>query len=259
MKYINKITFSLFLIAAFSSCKKEDEILNYNGDPIVSFNSTSASLVAASNNDTYTLEVVTTNSSMATVQISISDASTAIEGVHFAEFNKTVTIGQGEYVASVAIAPIIDNLEETKTLVLEITNSAVPEGVKFNQTFTLELSRFCALDISQWVGVLFDCDEPGYKVYDASFTAGAEPNTIVNTNFWDFGGTPVYTFDESASVDEAIVTLKEQTISMGGEDWVVVGSGTYEQCSRTMIINYKVFRVSDGGQYDDNVHIYTIK
>lgn len=259
MKVINKIVFVLILLVYFTSCKKEPNIFEYTEGAYTHFNGNSYDFIVTPEDTGHDIGVGTTTSAAATVELSIDPSSTAIEGVHFEAFNKTVSIGQGEFSKTITIVPKIENLDGNYTLIIHIDNPTVPEGIKFDQTFTMNLSRFCSLDLTEWVGVTFNCNEPGYGDYDVSFTAGTEPNTLVLDNFWDYGGTPVYTFSESSSPDEAIVTLEEQTVVMGGTEFLVLGSGTYEQCSKTMIVDYQVLRPSDRAAYDINTHTYTLK
>lgn len=254
---------SLYVLAAlimFGACEQLDDKLTYKGDPVSHFTEAGYAFIVTPSDTGYDVKLGTTTAAAATINISINSNSTAIEGVQFKQINKTINIDQGAYVGALTIEPILDGLDGDYVLILDIENSSVPEGVSMNQSFVMTLSRFCPLDISQWVGVTFDCDEPGYAIYDVNFTAGAAANTIVSDNFWDFGGAVTYTFSESTSPSEAVVTIEEQTVNMGGSDYIVVGSGgTYEQCSRTMIMPYQVLRPSDGAIFDDNVHTYTLK
>lgn len=250
------LSLALILLTALTACKKED-VLTYNGPKVLHFAEPSYDFIVTPSDTGYDLKVATTTADAATVQIAIMDNSTAVEGVHFKQFSKTINIAAGQYVNSVKIVPIINNLDGNYVLNLAITNSNVKDNVKFNQTFTLNLSRFCPLDLSGWVGT-FNCNEPGYGDYQVNFVKGTDPNTLVIDNFWDYGGVVTYTLNDAAGPDDATVEIKEQTVTMGGTDFIVLGTGTYEQCSRTMIVHYQVLRPSDRATYDDNTHTYTL-
>lgn len=119
------------------------------------------------------------------------------------------------------------------------------------KTFTMDVTiqPFCTYDPSSWAGD-YSCNEPGYGDYPVTFTQDTDdPNKFWIDNFWDYGGTPYYIFDPN-SFD---ITLPEQTISMGGSDYLVEGTGKYDQCAGTFYIDYLV----DGGDTDDNRHTYT--
>lgn len=258
-----KNLFKLFLVSGIlvfaASCEKADDKLTYNGEPYLHFTQDGYGFIVTPSDTGYDLVVGTTTSAGTTVELAIDTASTAIEGVHFEVFNKSVAIADGEFVGSVKIVPILANLDAEYTLILNITNSTVPEDVKLNQSFTLTLSRFCPTAVAEWIGPTFNCNEPGYGDYDVNFSAGTEPNTLVSDNFWDFGGATIYTLTDASGPSEAIVTIEEQIVVMGGTDYQVSGSGTYEQCSKTMVVNYEVRRLSDGVLLDQNTHTFTLK
>ena len=258
-----KNIFKLFLLSGIlfvaASCEEKDDKLTYGGEALLHFTQSSYTYIVTPTDQGYDLAVGTTTSAGTTVNLAIDPSSTAIEGVHFEAFDKAVSIAAGAYVGTVKIVPILANLDAEYTLILNVTNSSVSETVSMNQSFTMSLSRFCPTVISEWVGPTFNCNEPGYGDYDVTFTAGTEPNTIVVDNFWDFGGATIYTLADAAGPSEALVTIEEQTVVMGGTDYLVSGSGIFEQCSKSMVVNYEVRRPSDGALFDQNTHTFTLK
>ncbi|MDH5598205.1 MAG: hypothetical protein OEY34_03720, partial [Cyclobacteriaceae bacterium] len=138
------------------------------------------------------------------------------------------------------------------TLKIKLTGGDLP----FSNYIEVEyqLQGECPFDINTFVGN-YSCVEPGYGTYGVVSTdySATVPNSIVVDNFWDWGGTPYYTFDPNSDV----VTLPKQTISMGGQDWIVEGSGTYDKCSGDFVVDYTVNQASTGDQWDSNTHTYT--
>ena len=254
--YRNLIVMVLCL-PLFIACEEEDALVLDSDEAIPHFTEESFNLIASPGDEGYDLTVGFTNGNATTVELVILESSTAIEGVHFESFSKSVSIAAGEYTGSVRIVPIVSNLDEAYVLDIGIANSPVAEGVQFNQNFRLNLSRFCSLQIAEWA-TTFDCLEPGYGNYNVEFSLGVDDNTIVADNFWDFGGNVVYTFSESSSPAEAIVTIEEQTVLMGGSEYIVEGSGTYEQCSKQMVVDYTVILAADGSIQDENTHTFTL-
>ena len=119
MKNIYKVIGMFVLVLFALSC--EEELVMYEGDAIVHFSAGNVgSFQAQENTDTYTIELGTTTSAAASVTLEIGAASTAIEGVHFQEFNKSVSIGAGEYNTTISINPIVENITPGSPVILVI-------------------------------------------------------------------------------------------------------------------------------------------
>ncbi|MFN2336541.1 MAG: hypothetical protein ABR560_06180, partial [Bacteroidales bacterium] len=112
----------------------------------------------------------------------------------------------------------------------------------------VNVASFCQFDINNFIGA-YSCDEAGYDIYPVTFTKHATmANTIVNDNFWDWpapGEVIYYTF--SGDFLEKITVPKQDFVFGDGYAGWVEGSGTYDGCAHTMIVDYTVYY--DGDEY----------
>lgn len=125
------------------------------------------------------------------------------------------------------------------------------EGLKADdKVVKVKVMTFCTFDINNFIGA-FDCDEAGYDVYSVNFTKDPVlANTIVNDNFWDFaapGSVVKYTLTGDF-LEKVTVARQNFTFNDGTVGWVE-GSGTYNGCAGTMIIDYTIF-------YDDEYDVH---
>jgi len=129
--------------------------------------------------------------------------------------------------------------------VTETTSAGVKSG---DTVLEITVKKFCAFDINNFIGA-FDCDEAGYGVYGVNFTKHATlVNTIVNNNFWDWPGPNAVVYYTLSGDFLEKVTVPQQSFQFGdGYVGWVKGSGKYNSCSQTMIIDYTVFY--DGDEY----------
>ena len=122
-------------------------------------------------------------------------------------------------------------------------------GVKSpDKVIKVKIIEFCVLKIESFTGV-FNCNERGYGLYQVDFRKDpVQENTIINNNFWDWPGPgQVIRYTLSGDFSET-VTVPRQTFIFGdGVTCWVEGSGTYYGCSRTMVVDYRVFY--DGAEY----------
>lgn len=123
-------------------------------------------------------------------------------------------------------------------------------GVKSpDKVIDITVKSFCSFNIDNFIGA-FDCDEAGYGVYPVTFTKHPTlANTIVNDTFWDWPGPGeviYYTF--SGDFLEKVTVPKQDFVFGDGYAGWVEGSGTYDGCAHTMIVDYTVYY--DGDEYD---------
>lgn len=172
MKKIHKILGMLVLTIFAFSC--EEQLIVFEGEAISHFTTSAGSLGSKSSADTYAVEVGTTTAAAATVQISVSANSTAIEGVHFETLPGSVSIGAGEFVASFTVVPIVEGITpgEPVILVIDIANST--EDVKLTQTFTLAMDRICDPYPGDWVVTMHDSWGDGWQTTNGSGGPGIQ-------------------------------------------------------------------------------------
>ncbi len=133
------------------------------------------------------------------------------------------------------------------TLTVSETTSA---GVKSpDKVIEVTVKPFCTLDLNNFVGA-FDCDETGYGVYPVNFTKHPTlANTILNDTFWDYPapGEVIYYTLSGDFLEIVTVPLQDFEFGDGYVGWVE-GTGKYDGCAKTMVVDYTVFY--DGDEYD---------
>lgn len=130
--------------------------------------------------------------------------------------------------------------------VSETTSAGVKSTDKLME---ITVKRFCALDINNFIGA-FDCDEAGYGIYSVNLTKHPTlANTIVNDNFWDWPGPDAVIYYTFSGDFLETITVPKQNFEFGdGYMGWVEGSGKYDGCNHTFIVDYTVFY--DGDEYD---------
>jgi hypothetical protein len=110
----------------------------------------------------------------------------------------------------------------------------------------------CSLNYDLFIG-LFTCDEPGYETYPVSFSKStAQPNAIVNNNFWDVGVPITYYIN---SLSKGIFILP-QPFLFAGVPHRVLGKGELDTCSGNMSMQYVITNSKGTIVIEENVHHY---
>lgn len=167
---------SIFILASllFVSCEDQENLMydNVNGKVLTSFIGSSAGLPVredAVSSTTISVEVSTVSTSDRTVQVSISDASTATPNQYsLSDF----VIPAGSYNGSATLTGNYDALPDngSVTVVLNLTGISGIDSAIGDATFTVRMERFCPIDIAAWEGT-YDVSE--------NFTAGVNaPNGL---------------------------------------------------------------------------------
>ena len=248
-------SFIIFAVAALvlNSCGEPDPII-YDGPEFVSFTGgTSGSYFVQESNTPFPVQVgiPSPSTSDVTVQIELISA-TGEEGTQF-DLPSSVTIPAGDVIATIPVKGYFENLAgRVDTLSFQLIGDEV---ANFDTAYTVIMQQFCVFDINNFVGA-YSCDEAVYGVYGVNFTVDPDnANAVLNDNFWDFpaaGETVQYIF--TGDFDQ-IVIVPEQEFTFGdGTVGSVVGQGTYDGCSGTMVVDYIVNYA--GGSYGTN-HIFT--
>lgn len=195
------------------------------------------------------------------VTFSIDPASTAVAGTHYAMITTNlVTIPANSSSGFIYFEVIDDNIlpEEIWTLKFSLTENDANATVSSKYgVFTRSIRTLCAFNRANFVGT-YNMNERGYGEYDNVVAAdSANVNSIIINNFWDFGGSVKYVLDPASNK----VSLPIQDVVMGGVTYVVSAGaqGTYDACSYSFVVPYKVNRKSDGALFDANSHTFTKK
>ncbi len=230
---------SLFV---FNSCDEDVEStkdLNY-----VTFESTSVPLVVNKNSTANTdVKIYTTqvSGSARIINISVDESSSADPASYTVPVSVTIPANTNVGMLNVIITDT--NISSSgETLVL---NFEASEGVYFGEQLTVNMSRYCALEINDFVGA-FIISEEGYGDYGTTITLDPEvSNRIWVSNFWDWTNDLAY-YDFNP--EDGTVTMPSQLILMGdGFNYTCFGSGTYNSCAGTFHMEY-------GGDVAGTVH-----
>jgi len=178
-------------------------------------------------------------------------------GFHFAMITQgTVTIPANSNIGFIYHDVIDDNINPGELWRFRITLTSSDQGTQLDpnrSVFTRGLRVLCPFARANFTGP-FLADEPGYGTYNVSFAADpADPNAIIITNFWDFGGTVRYVFNTAATA----ISIPSQSVVMGGVTYTVDSptAGTYDACTFRMVVPYRVRQGTT--TVDTNVHTFT--
>jgi len=195
------------------------------------------------------------------VTFAIDPASTAVAGTHYSMITAgSVTIPANSSFGFIYFEVIDDNIlpGEIWKLKFSLTgNDGNATVSSLYGVFTRSIRTLCPFSRANFVGT-YNTNEPGYGTYDNVVAADpANANGIIISNFWDFGGTVKYVLDPASNK----ISLPSQDVVMGGVTYVVSAGaqGTYDACSYSFVVPYKVNRKSDGALFDDNTHTFTKK
>lgn len=240
MKNIIK-SFIIFAAVALvlNSCGDPEPII-YDGPLFVSFTGgTSGHYFVQEGNTPFPVQVGIPSpvANDVTVQIELISA-TGEEGTQF-DLPSSVTIRAGEVISAVPVKGYFEHLAGRKdTISFQLVGDEV---ANFDTAYTLILQQFCTFDINTFTGP-YSCDEEGYGVYEVNFTIDTtRANAILNDNFWNYaapGQKLQYVF--TGDFDQVVI-IPEQEFTFGdGYVGSVVGQGTYDGCSGTMVVDYLV-------------------
>lgn len=151
---------------------------------------------------------------------------------------------------------LFDQAPASGKAVITVTETTM--GGITSEPFAVEvvIEPFCVLNVNLFTGA-FVCNEEGYGEYPVTFSADPEvQNRIINDNFWDWPaeGEVVY-YDLSGDINQ-VVTVPKQSFTFGdGTVGSVEGSGSYDSCTKTMIVDYSV---EYGGDVYDTHHEFKV-
>jgi hypothetical protein len=215
----------------------------YQGENLVKFTSSSASLTAFESVDPKTITFSHLKAQGSTVNYTISvdeSASTAQEGVHFNLPSKTVSIAANEYIGSFEIELLQDQLLEEKTLILRFDE---PNTVVSNESMTIVMAAFFEFDRANFLGEWVLEYEWFYGPGTSNYTAveGSADNSIIVQGMLD--GTDIEIFfdasDPANFVAEVPATPEVWQHSAGPVS--VEGEGTFSTVTGSESIQLNLF------------------
>lgn len=271
LKYI----FFVMLIGLLTACDENPPILFTDAVVVFEGNNQSITESVGGTNETpnsTTLTVSRTNTDISQAltlnytaeAVLVSTGATVSNAFTISGTAGQITIPANAYEASITLSTV-NNLDTdgAKEVTITLTGSdgnvnigyPGPDSPRKSIKVIIE-DDDCPFVIDNFLGD-YDCDEPGYAVYDVSFSLKpGTSNTIINDNFWDFCLEIEYVLDPSTNT----VTIPEQiAFDCGGTSRTVSGSGTIEPCTGKMTVDYTVIRTSTGAISDQNTHTFTRK
>ncbi|MEQ1586518.1 MAG: hypothetical protein ABL895_11610 [Cyclobacteriaceae bacterium] len=194
------------------------------------------------------------------VTFTIDPSSTAVAGTHYNLITtNSVTIPANGSFGYIYFEVIDDSIlpGEIWKLKFNLTGNDANATISSKYgVFTRSIRTLCPFSRANFVGT-YSTNEPGYGTYNNTSVAdGADANTIVVSNFWDFGGTVKYVFNPANNA----VTLPTQDVVMGGVTYVVAAgasAGTYDACTYSFVVPYTVRLKSTNALQDTNTHTFT--
>lgn len=219
-KYI-LIVLAIVLALTFNSCEETPVV--YGGTEFIQLSDDSDVNAAENSGETITTTIVLgsgSNDNGVTVDFTVT--STDPSRYIISPSTGTLDIPAGEFSGDITITPIDNSVTDGNvdiTIELSSTNN-LPVGLAGENLsfFTKNISILdddCPFDINDFAGsyTVNIVSEVGFGNPAGSFiasttlTVGTEPNTLVDSNFWDFGNPAVITFDPS-DPDNYTVTLE---------------------------------------------------
>lgn len=243
MKKINILFLLILSMVVFYSCEdtiEGTEDLNY-----VSFEGATKSVTVEKNSTAdavvkvYSTQVA---GSERTFSINVVGASTTADAGSYV-VPATVVIPANSNVGEFTINFSDVNIADSGVKLVLSFNSE--EGLYTGKNMTLNIFRLCPFNINDFIGN-YIITEAGYGDYATTITKDAGvANRIWITNFWDWTNDLLYL---DFNPENGSVTVPEQVVTMGdGNEYTVVGSGTYNACAGTFHVEY-------GGDVDGTIH-----
>jgi hypothetical protein len=182
------------------------------------------------------------------------DATSTAEPDQYSLSGTTFTIPAESSFGSVDLTVKLDMFEpgESKTLVLSLAGDNL--AVNFSQmTLTITKEKFCPINDATLFTGDYLCNERGYGEYSCSFELDPVNDfAIWNDNFWDWpapGAKVKYIL--SGDIDQIVTVPSQSWQDDGGDTYTITGTGTYDGCYGTMIVDYQM-------KYLDGSLAYTV-
>ena len=228
MTIMKKILYTIIaaLSFGFASCTDEGGIdcNTYGGKGLEFLHfATSGSFLIEKDSEAIEVEVGITSVSDQdrTFNISIDEASTAVEGKDFKLASKTVTIPAGKYIGTILIEPLYEtmNQDETTTVVLALDTELISPAygnttqLNFTYAFTVDMDYLCGT----WSATDYTTSGETEGPWTITISKKSD-NEIYIENFW--GGEE--TIIANVNFDDMTITLPAKQ--------VIYKDATYGDC-----------------------------
>lgn len=278
---MKKIILSLFVLSSFvfTSCDHDTGDVKFNGDSLLHFPGESQSIAFVLTTDESKVfdvpfGVVKRVSGTHTVSLVVdAENSDAVQGVDYEIVNNSVQLTDGDILSNFEIrvfgAPIT---EEGKIVRFKLQSETLPTAI-FRDTYTLILKEECSTNFTLWFGNL-NIEDVGYGITPGSGAGtptGACNTVVINNNL---PGMPAPTntrfeviLEPSSPGATSGTATVEETVSRTGlavsgqpVNAVYVATGTYDETTKTITLNYQVLAKSTAngqilGMYWDGTNV----
>lgn len=157
MNIMKKISFLLIgLVVFLSSCVDDTSVNVFDGVASVYFTETSLAALLTDDGVATTQDVPVTATlagipgSEVSLNFSVDESSTAVEGVHYSLASTSVTLPEGEFTATINVTGLIDGFggdpDSSAVLILNVISDQV-ESVAGSDAITLNLGITCPSEI----------------------------------------------------------------------------------------------------------------
>lgn len=263
---------AIAMIAGFlTSC--DEDVVRYNGGDFVMFNNASSSTVSVSES-AGTLELPITLSkalgSDLTLNLVVTDG-TAIAGEHYSVASNTVVIPAG---ATTAVFPITiiddEDFNLSRTLSVSIESTSIPgfviglSGQEATSTKIVSIANDdCPTKYYNWFGNLSITDV-GYPAVGGTGSANAAGDCDVLVVVGDIAGggivstTNFFLTPDSEGATFGTVDVPRQvycTNCSGGMDAFYTASGTYDEETNVILVDYTLVRTDGASFWDGQTEI----
>lgn len=262
MKKIIKTIFLLAVIFNLTSCE-ENKLATYDGIDFIQFSDSSDISATENLSDPIVTSILLgsgSNNNGTTVNFSITSDDSSRYTV--SPSSGSIEIPIGEFSADILITPI-DNIETDGNLELTLelsTDNDLAVGLGGEGNFNVSrvitiLDNDCAFDINDFVGTYSVSIESTAEFgIDRSVTTsttlslGTEPNTLVDSNFWDSGEPAVIVFDSADPSNYTVKLIDEPQFmynnNSGLPRYAIQGDdlGVFTTCDSGFTVNMKLTR-----------------
>lgn len=257
---------SLFLFVGILTSCEEDKVM-YSGGDIIMFSNTDAGVSVNENAGQADLTVLLSKeyTSEVTVNFEVTD-DTAIQGTHFSISGTSIVIPAGETSGKITINLVDDNDgNPARTFGIKLLSSSISDATiglggdegSYAKTVTIA-NDDCPTQANLWYGNLSLLDV-GFDATAGTGSANASGDCdiiLVQGDVAGGGMTPpdgtlFYLTPDFEGATTGTVEVPAQTYCVncsGGMDAKFSGTGTYDQATKTILVDYSLDR-TDGANF----------
>ncbi|MFN1219584.1 hypothetical protein ACKW6Q_21665 [Chryseobacterium kwangjuense] len=239
-KYLSIVLFS----AVVFSCTNEE--IHYEGDPYLSFITTSSQQLVDQGSGSKVVEVdygTIAKVESAQVSLVVDPTSQLKEGIDFQFMGPSNP--SGNFDGKIAIKLLESGASpEGKNAVFRLSSPTVKNGI-FNQVHTMTVALKCP--VSYFLAGNFKATMPfftGSPTVDVEITEGPEPNTLLLKDYYANGYDIKLKYNPSTgaiTIDTQQTGYMHPTYGMISIRQVFTTPSTINFCTRKMVINYQPF------------------